>query len=143
MKKSILLILAGAAFLFTGIPLFAQQDVKVIVHKDVAITEIDQNAFQRIYLGKNKFWEDGSPIVAVLLRGGPAHEAFLKELVKRTASKFRSFWNRAVFTGKSVPLKSFEEEAALVRYVAETSGAIGYVSSETATDNVKVIRVQQ
>ncbi|MBN2105483.1 hypothetical protein JW835_15700 [bacterium] len=141
MKKTILYILTGIVFFGAGFSLFAQQDIKVIVQKDMALTEIDRNTFQRIYLGKNKFWKDGSAIVAVHLRGGPAHEVFLKDFINRTDSKFRSYWNWIVFTGRGVPLRSFENEAELIQYVAETPGAIGYVSSETNTDNVKVISV--
>ncbi|MBN1780361.1 hypothetical protein JW948_04490 [bacterium] len=141
-KKSILFLFIGVVFLCAVHPASAQQKVKVIVHKDVTVSEIDQGTLQKIFLGKKQLWDDGSRIVPVLLKESPVHESFLNDLINRNETQFRLSWNRAVFTGKAVPLQVFDEEDALLKYVAETPGVIGYISSGKAADNVKVITVQ-
>lgn len=122
----IILILASVSITFATDPV-------VIANKDVATTSINQKLLVNIYLGKTTKWEDGSMIVPVLLQRGAIHEAFLSTYIKQSASQFNGFWTKAVFTGTGVPPKSFASEEELLNYVANTSGAIGYVSAASGT----------
>jgi ABC-type phosphate transport system substrate-binding protein len=75
----------------------------------------------------------------VTLKGGPAHEVFLKNHVGEDPEEFRSQWRKVVFTGQGAMPKAFDSESALIEYVAATPGAIGYVSRFPSQDRVKFL----
>ena len=69
-------------------------------------------------------------------------EAFVKAYVGKTPSGLRNHYKKLVFTGKGSMPKSFEDEAGLIAYVAQTKGAVGYVSASAAGDGVKPLAVK-
>jgi hypothetical protein len=62
--------------------------------------------------------------------------------VSKTAAQFSSFWKQAIFTGKGTPPKAFASEAELIKFVGETPGAIGYVTTNDVPATVKVITIK-
>ena len=139
--KAYRLILATALVLLVSLPVLAG-DVVVIANKNVAENALDKGAAERIFLGKKTTWENGDKIVPVTLDGGDAHADFLKSCVGKTPSQFSAYWKQQIFTGKGTPPRSFKNEADLVKYVSETPGAVGYVSSGASVENVKVIKIE-
>jgi hypothetical protein len=65
----------------------------------------------------------------------------VKAYTQKTPSQFKSYWKKLVFTGKGSAPKSFHTDAEVIRYVAETPGAISYISSETRPENVKILKI--
>jgi len=61
--------------------------------------------------------------------------------VKRTPEQYRRFWKKEEITGKGRRPVSFKVEKDMIEYVANTSGAIGYVSAAAPTDGVKVLSI--
>jgi ABC-type phosphate transport system substrate-binding protein len=94
---------------------------------------------RNIFLGKKTKWDNGQQIVIVTLKDSETHKNFLKKYIAKTATQFKSYWKKQVFTGKGSVPKSFEKEEDLLDFVAGTEGAIGYVSSGLNTDAVKTI----
>ncbi len=78
----------------------------------------------------------------MLAKGGPAHEAFLKEYLGKSDSALQAFYRSLVFTGKGSMPKALASDADMVAYVARTKGAIGYVSSAANTNGVKTLEVK-
>ena len=117
-------------------------DVVVIVNNDVSETNLDKGSIKKMFLGKKTSWSSGDKIIPVTLKDGPIHKTFMKNYVKKSHSQFSAFWKQAIFTGKGTPPRSFGDEAELVKFVAETKGAIGYISSDTSTDEVKLIQIK-
>ena len=68
--------------------------------------------------------------------------AFLKAYVGKSDQALRTYLKSLVFTGKGSMPKSFASDAEIVRYVASTKGAIGYVSTAAETAGVKKLQVQ-
>ena len=118
------------------------EDVVVVVNDDVPNTSLDAESLQRIYLGKKTRWIGGKKIVPVMLKSGNVHEAFVEEFLNKAVSQFNTYWKQAVFTGKGIPPKTFENESDLLEYVVETPGAIGYLSARTKRQGVKVITIE-
>jgi len=81
-----------------------------------------------IYRSKRQLWDDGTRINAVNL---PAHHLlrrnFSQWLLKRSPEDLQSYWNDQYFHGVLPPTVLASEEA-VIRFVAATPGAIGYVS---------------
>ncbi len=128
--------------LLSGIVHFASAQVFIIANNSVSETKLDREAVERIFLGKKLQWSDGSLVVPVSLRSGGVHKAFMKNFLDRDPSQFSTYWKQAVFTGRGVPPKSFEREADLIEFVAQTPGAIGYVSSIPSSKQVCKIDIK-
>lgn len=116
--------------------------VKMIAHPDVPDVTCSEKNAQRIFLGKKTRWEGGVRIVPVMLSEGDVHEEFVEDLLDRSVAKFEIYWKQAVFTGKGIPPRTFDSESALMTYVAETPGAVGYVSRDVSLHGVKELVCQ-
>ena len=141
MVKFVYSVLTVLLICFMAAPCFAENAV-VVVNNDVPDSSLNAESLQRIYLGKKTRWSGGKKIVPVMLKSGSVHEAFVEELLKKAVSKFNTYWKQAVFTGKGIPPKTFENEKDLLEYIAETPGAIGYISARTKVSGVKIILIK-
>lgn len=136
MKKVIL----GTVLLLMSVVCFAG-DFIIIANKSVGESLISKADVKNIFLGKKSTWSDGSAINAVILKGGDVHISFLKTAVKKSKSQFNTFWKKAIFTGTGTPPQKFDNEKAMLDYVAKTPGAIGYVSANMIDDRVNIIKL--
>jgi ABC-type phosphate transport system substrate-binding protein len=117
----------------------AAQNVVLVANKGVQISAITDADLRAIFTGTKTRFADGSHAVPVTLKGGPAHEVFLKNYLGEGPEEFRTQWRKAVFTGQGAMPKAFDSEAALIEYVAATPGAVGYVSRISSRDQVKLL----
>ena len=120
----------------------ATPNLVVIANKGVKDATLSQNDIQDIYLGKKTKWSDNSEIKPAQLKEGELQDAFLKDLVKRSKRLYQNHWNKMVFTGQGFPPKTFKTQKELLEYVAETEGAIAYVTKGQETTNVKLLEVK-
>lgn len=139
MKKSILFSLFFCLFLGCGIT--KAQDVVVVANKSVKASEVSGDEIRDVFSGDKSSFKDGSHVVPVTLKSGPAHEAFLKKFLGKSDSAFRAAWRSLVFTGQGTMPKTFDTETALLEYVAATPGAVGYVAKDPG-DAVKKLSVK-
>jgi ABC-type phosphate transport system substrate-binding protein len=130
-----------AALLAAG-GIAAAADIKVIANPGVKADSISSEEVKSIFLLNKSSFSDGGHAEPVLLKSGAAHGDFLKDYVGKSDSALDAYYRSLVFTGKASMPKTFASEADAVSYVAKTKGAIGYVSSATATEGVKVIEVK-
>jgi len=137
-KARCLILLLG----FTGCWLAANaQDVVLVANRSVQISQIGIVDVRAIFLGTKSRFADGTRAVPVTLKGGPAHEVFLKNYLGESSGEFHAQWRKAVFTGQGAMPRAFETESALLDYVASTPGAVGYVSRISVQDRVKRIGI--
>jgi len=143
-KTGIITLFAGMNFLIIN-GIFANLsyagDIMVIGNKDVPVSELSINEIRSIFLGEKVKWNNDQAITFVILKTD-LHDAFLKEYVGNTASQYRNYWRKMVFTGKSKSPKSFNTPEELIGYISDTRGAIGYIPSEAYQDKVKTISVK-
>ncbi len=126
--------------LFSG---FAIADVLLIGNNSITEKSLAKKDIQRIFLGKMKRWSNGDRIYPVTLRRGPVRKDFLENYVNNTASAFLSYWRREIVAGTGIPPKSFGTEAEVVEYVSTKKGSIGYISTSTAHEGVKIISIDK
>jgi hypothetical protein len=115
------------------------QDVVLVANKDVRISEIRDADLRAIFTGEKTRFADGSHAVPVTLKGGPAHEVFLRNHLGENPDQFRAQWRKVVFTGQGAMPRAFASESSLLEYVAVTPGAVGYVSRISSQDGVKFL----
>ena len=117
-------------------------DIKVIANPSVGVSDISSDELKRVFLITKSSLSDGSHVEPVLEKGGPAHEAFLREYVGKTDAALSTYYRSLVFTGKGAMPKTFASDAEVVSYVAKTKGAVGYVAAGTAATGVKQLEVK-
>lgn len=90
-----------------------------------------------IYRRKHLLWHDGTRINAANLpQDTPMRRAFSLHVLGSPPEGLAQYWNAMYFNGVSPPHILASEEAVL-RFVADTPGAIGYVSACKLDGRVK------
>ena len=118
-------------FLSLAVPVPA--DVIVIANPSVPVRSLDSATLFDLYSGDIKIWANGQPVVLVdLSQGGETRDLFYRFLGK-SPSRMKSIWMRNLLSGDGKPPESIGTEDELLRKIADTPGAIGYVSRPKAT----------
>jgi hypothetical protein len=130
-------------FVAAGLFTYAQAaDVKIIANESVGATSVSADELKGVFLATKTSLSDGSHVEPVLEKGGPVHEAFVKEYLGKTDSALETYYRSLVFTGKASMPKTVGTDAEVVTYVAKTKGAIGYVGAASSTDGVKTLEMK-
>ena len=136
----IFVILAGALALATP-ETSAADSVAVIAHPSVPEKELNKTKLLDIYSGDVKNWSDGRPVVVLDLKPtGDIKETFYK-FIGKSPSRMKSVWMKRMLSGEGDPPQAVESEAEMVRKVASTPGAIGFVSRAAVNDTVKTLAI--
>jgi hypothetical protein len=117
-------------------------DVKIIANQSVGTSAVSADELKGVFLATKTSFGDGSHVEPVLEKGGPTHEAFVKEFLGKTDSALQTYYRSLVFTGKASMPKTLGTDVEVVGYVAKTKGAVGYVSVGAATAGVKTLEVK-
>ena len=139
MKKLGLIVMLAAG---VGIAPVGAADMQVIANPSVKSASVSVDELKNVFLGNTSSLADGSKVEPVLAESGAAHDEFLKDVVGKSAPALKNHLKTLVFTGKGSMPKSFASEADIVKYVAKTPGAIGYVSAAAAADGVKKVALK-
>jgi hypothetical protein len=116
--------------------------IKVIANPQLNISQVSAGDLKDIFLQTKTSLAGGSHVEPVLLKSGPAHQLFIKEHLGKTAETLVNYYRSLVFAGKGTMPRMLGSDAEVVEYVAKTKGAIGYVSEETKTTDVKILEVK-
>jgi ABC-type phosphate transport system substrate-binding protein len=117
-------------------------DIKLIANPSIGVSSVSTDEVKRMFLLEKSTLDDGTRVEPVVAKGGPTHDAFLKQYLSRTDSALQTYYRSLVFTGKASMPKTLGSEAEVVAYVAKTKGAIGYVSAAAVTAGVKTLDVK-
>lgn len=113
----------------------------VIVNPSVTTDSLDQRQLRDYYTGDLKFWEDGAPVVLFDLKPRLEIKRAFYDYLGKSSSRIKSIWLKRKLSGEGDPPDALESEAEVVKKVARTPGALGFVSLPEVTDSVKTILV--
>ena len=116
--------------------------IKVIAHSSVKVSQVSSDELKGVFLGTRTSLADGSHVEPVLLKSGDVHDTFVRQYTGKTVVGLENYYRSLVFTGKGSMPKVLTSDAAMVAYVKNTKGAIGYVSAGANTDGVKILTVK-
>ena len=86
-----------------------------------------------LYSGDVKEWRNGVPIVVLDLKPkSDTKDAFYKYLGK-SSSRMKSIWMKNLLSGEGHPPEAQPSETEILRKVARTPGAIGYIDRSLVT----------
>ena len=116
---------------------------QIIVNPANNIDSIDRSFLSDVYLKKVATWRnDGTVRPVQLSRRFALREQFTREVLKKSPSQLRSYWNRQIFSGKAVPPPDLESEDDVIRFVLANKGAIGYVASGVNPRGARIVRLK-
>jgi hypothetical protein len=116
-------------------------DIQIIASKDVNVSEISAADLKQIFL-QTQSSVGGAKVKPVLQKGGPAHEAFLKDYVGKSDDDLQQYYKTLVFSGKGIEPKTLPGDAAVINFVALSKGVIAYVSDSAILIGVNKIHVK-
>ena len=105
--------------------------IAVIVNRkeNLAVLKFTSSQLQLIYWRKRLYWPLGRRIKPVNLHSDhPIRLKFSQIVLGSSPMKQIDYWNGLYFNGLSPPYSVNSEEAVL-RYVSQTDGAIGYIGT--------------
>lgn len=115
--------------------------IAVIVAYDAPRLHLDRATLRDIYLKKIFVDEHGTALIPVNLPPDDLlRRAFSLNLFRETADELQSYWNERYFHGVRPPYV-LGSPNAVVRFVARTSGAIGYVATCQVDASVRRVLV--
>ena len=115
----------------------------VIVNPSVSQSTISQNTLRAIFGMRLLQWPNGAPItVFILPPKNPVHENFIKERLGVFPHQLERSWDLLAFSGTGQPPISVRSEKEMRKRIAETPGAIGYLSRKDFDENVRLLPVQ-
>jgi ABC-type phosphate transport system substrate-binding protein len=114
----------------------------VIANSSVKSSDVSKSDLRDVFTGASSSFKDGSHVTPVLLKGGAANDEFLAAYVGKPDGAFKASWRSLVFSGQASMPKTVDSEAAMVEYVAQTPGAVGYVGKSAPHEGVKVLDVK-
>src|SRR5216684_2981911 len=82
-------------------------DLKVIANPSVSVSSISADELKNVFL-VTKTSLSGGHVEPVLEKGGPTHEAFLKQYLGKTDAALNTYYKSLVFTGKAFMPKMLE-----------------------------------
>ena len=117
----------------------ASGQVAVIAHKSAPMDSIEKIKLLDFYTGDIRVWDDDRPVVVFDLKPrGDVRNAFYKFLGK-SSSRMKSIWMKKMLSGESDPPESMQSEEDILKKVATTPGAIGFVSQSIVNKDVKTV----
>ncbi|MDQ7015020.1 MAG: hypothetical protein Q9N68_01455 [Gammaproteobacteria bacterium] len=119
-----------------------QADEVIIVNSTVADT-LPKRALRAIFGMRLGRWPESNHeiTVFVLADENPLHAQFCKTTLNVFPHQLRRAWDRLVFSGTGQAPIRLSSEAEMLQRVANTPGAIGYLSKDKVDGRVHVLRI--
>jgi ABC-type phosphate transport system substrate-binding protein len=116
---------------------------RVIVHPSNPATVVDRKFVADAFLKKISRWNESEAIRPVDLEvDNLARRKFSEDILRRSVSAVKSYWQQMVFSGRDVPPPELDTDEDVIRFVLRYSGSIGYVSGNANLDRVKAVTVK-
>jgi len=121
----------------------ADASFSVVVHPSNPIVSITRAELSAIYMKRTRSWRGGHEIVPVdQPAGSPVRERFSRAIHGKNVAYVTRYWQRLIFSGRGIPPRQLQNDAAVLELVKNSRDAIGYVARDTPPgDGVKVLEV--
>lgn len=115
---------------------------QLIAHKEVAEQELSVAQLRRIYSMRQTRWSDNTPITLFVLPSQhQVHKTFAQQTLKILPYKLERIWNKSTFSGLGVAPIVVNSPDEMLKAVASTPGALGYMQKNSRNEQVNVIEI--
>ncbi len=119
-------------------PVFADEILVVTGHQ-VEARDLSIKQLENIFLKKTLLNQQGIPWIPLNLSPDhPLRQSFSQALFKQRPEDMEGYWNSQYFQGIQPPYV-VGSEAAMLRFIASTVGAIGYILPCHLDESVQVV----
>jgi ABC-type phosphate transport system substrate-binding protein len=136
-KRTLILTALSLGFWATS----AAAQVAVIANKSVPLTEIKKSELLDFYSGDIKKWSNDLPVVLFDLKPKSEAKDTFYNFLGKSPSRMKSIWLKKMLMGEGEPPQAVESEEEMIKRVATTNGAIGFVSKNKVSGEVKTLFV--
>jgi ABC-type phosphate transport system substrate-binding protein len=121
----------------------AQAPFCVVVHRNNPMGSITRAELSAIYMKRKRSWRDGREIVPVdQPAASRVRQRFSRAIHGKHVAYVTRYWQRLIFSGRGIPPRQLQNDAAVLELVRNNRDAIGYIARTTAPgEGVKVIAV--
>jgi hypothetical protein len=128
-----------AALLLAGLPAHAVEPLAVITVATNPLDILSLDNLKLIYQRKSQIDPEGNRWIPLNLPvADPLRRSFSLTLFSLLPEEQEDYWNVQYFNGITPP-KVMASEEAILRFVASTTGSIGYVRKQKVDSRVKVL----
>jgi ABC-type phosphate transport system substrate-binding protein len=121
----------------------ADDRFELIVNPENPVTEVDKDFVRDAFLKKATTWGSGDALRPIDLPSKLAvRDRFTHDVIRKTPSQLKNYWNQQIFSGKGVPPPEADSVEQVIGYVLANPGAVGYVPVGTDVRGAKVIRIR-
>lgn len=114
----------------------------MVVHVSNPEQSLSRVFLAEAFLKKTTRWQNGEQLRPVDQRfDKPIRSSFSESVLLRSAAAIRSYWQQRIFSGRGVPPPALDSDAAVLRYVRQNPGGVGYVSAQADVNEVKDVKV--
>jgi len=117
----------------------ARAELVVVVNPQSQIAQLSQQEVEDLFLAKKQKLPSGEKAMPIDQAREEIKEAFYSKVANKNLAQLKAYWSKLIFTGKATPLTELPTDAEVIAAVAATPGAIGYVSKEAVTEQVKPV----
>lgn len=143
--RYLLLVLLLSVSMVSHVVSWANNEIAIVTHPNVTAIQrnISKNSLKAIFGMRLRTWSDGSTIkVFVLPDDDQLHQHFSKEKLNVFPYQLRSAWDRLVFSGMGQSPIKVRSKEEMLKKVAGTPGAIGYIWRDYIDDTINVLHLQ-
>jgi|FLOH01.1.fsa_nt_gi ABC-type phosphate transport system substrate-binding protein len=114
--------------------------IAIVVNKSNDVENFTIEELKQLYHGDLFLFENGLPII--LIETQPLAEDFYQLLYNKSRIKIKKYWISLVFSGRSaIPPTEKATAGEVLEFVANTPGAIAFISSSDLDDRVKTVTI--
>ena len=136
---------AGIAFLVASATI-AQERIVAIVHPRNPVTRVSDADLRNMFLGREKFWEDGTPVQPyVRPESSDAGRLLHRQVLRMTPARFRHHWQGLQLSGRGTAPGSVSSGRSAIARVAAARGGLSIVTqteARAAGSHVKVVEIR-
>lgn len=137
MKKLFVLV----PVLFVVLTAFAPaSEIAIIVNKENGVEKLSAGEVKLYWLRKiKKRWPDLNKNIKPVDRksSSPEQDAFYSKVLGMSASDVETYFSQKQYESAEKPQDKFPSDAAIIDFVADEAGAIGFVSTSSLSADVK------
>lgn len=121
----------------SGLAGAAGEDIVVIAH--ASLPKTDRVTLQRLYTGRIVSIGQQSVVPINFPAGTPARDEFLRWVMEQNEEQYTGYWLVRRYVGKGSSPKELDSVDEVLKYIAVTPGAVGYVPSSKVPAGANVI----
>ncbi len=138
MRRFITLPLLFLALLNYAAPAMAEP--VVVVNARSSVTQLSQDEVVNIFLGRYRRFPGGGAATPIdQPEGNPLRAEFYRKLVNKDLDQINAYWSRLIFSGKTLPPKSAENAAEVLRLLSANPGGIAYIERNLLDSRFRIV----